>query len=425
MKKNLLFVPALAGMMFFTACGSEEDVPNTGLGNEVQEISLQVANYGDELQSRAGRPLLSDEAAQNIDNVVLFIVNNGEIVYTETVSDWMTDGVSDKYANGRQKKIVLEGDDKLAPGSYKIYAFGYSNKSGYDLSPITSLKKKDRYTENITINYNAGNDVPEEIFAGSVDVTVGSDKTFTKSVVLNRQVAGGYVYAYNIPMDKNLDLDSRLELVASDANDQLVLGYFANVDLSSNGENSGNDVKYVVNGSKVGTPSTVICSAKLGDWYTEIRDNDGNGIVDDDAWIATADATDRQGGKYQKGSVFAANFIIPFEKIDGQQTLKLQLVKADGSIIRFWNINLPELATRLFVWDGSDWKLNSPANETTHTYSIVRNHLYSVGKKTKDGNPDDPDTPDTPDEPEDLSKSQNINLRVNHNWEVIHKMEVE
>lgn len=57
--------------------------------------------------------------------------------------------------------------------------------------------------------------------------------------------------------------------------------------------------------------------------------------------------------------------------------------------------------------------------ELANSYSIVRNHLYTVGTKgTNDYNPDT-------DEPQDLSKGQELILKVNDNWELIHKMEVE
>lgn len=39
---------------------------------------------------------------------------------------------------------------------------------------------------------------------------------------------------------------------------------------------------------------------------------------------------------------------------------------------------------------------------------------------------DEPTTPGTdPDKPEPLNKKQELTLRVNDNWEVIHKMELE
>ena len=66
--------------------------------------------------------------------------------------------------------------------------------------------------------------------------------------------------------------------------------------------------------------------------------------------------------------------------------------------------------------------------DNTTTYNVVRNHLYGIGERALD-NPENPDkpTPDpsNPDKPEPLNKKQELTLRVNDNWEVIHKMEIE
>ena len=74
-------------------------------------------------------------------------------------------------------------------------------------------------------------------------------------------------------------------------------------------------------------------------------------------------------------------------------------------------------------------------SETQTVYSILRNHLYSVGKRNLDdpGSGTDPDpkpdepTPDpTPDDdPESLNNKKVLTLIVNDNWEVIHDMELE
>ena len=50
-----------------------------------------------------------------------------------------------------------------------------------------------------------------------------------------------------------------------------------------------------------------------------------------------------------------------------------------------------------------------------------------TGTEEPGTDPSDPDTPENPgtDIPEDLSKGQNLVLKVNDNWELIHKMEVE
>lgn len=159
---------------------------------------------------------------------------------------------------------------------------------------------------------------------------------------------------------------------------------------------------------------------------------------------------------FQPGSVFGAEFLIPFLKKANTKTLELQLVgkavktksddsnklEADGSetILRTWNINLasdddqlgkdPQNGRKVYTVDWTETddaltayepkKVDGDAYaETRESYSLVRNHLYSVGEKGTDEW--DPDT----DEPEDLSKGQSLILKVNDNWELIHKMEVE
>ena len=146
-----------------------------------------------------------------------------------------------------------------------------------------------------------------------------------------------------------------------------------------------------------------------------------------------------------KGSVFGGEFIIPFKATTtGDYTFELRLVsKKDGTIktYRTWSISLPKddiLTTKATwsYWDGS--KFTDPAaaaSESSAKYSVLRNHLYGVGVKSKekpntgdpsDPDPDDPD-PDDPDpeDPEDLSTKQDLLVQVNDNWELIHKMEVE
>ena len=64
------------------------------------------------------------------------------------------------------------------------------------------------------------------------------------------------------------------------------------------------------------------------------------------------------------------------------------------------------------------------ANESVSSYSIVRNHLYTIGRKDV-ANPTDPTDPTDPENPEDLSKGQILTLRVNDNWEVINQLDIE
>lgn len=102
-----------------------------------------------------------------------------------------------------------------------------------------------------------------------------------------------------------------------------------------------------------------------------------------------------------KGSVFGGEFLIPFAAA-GSKTFALELTDASGTVLRYWNINLPssEVIASLTTWGGSDWTTTS-VTESASSYSVLRNHLYGVGVKTKDDTTTDPEGP-TPTDPENL-----------------------
>lgn len=429
------------------SCSNDKEVVVSVNDNAVQQIVLQVASNGDGLTTRAGRELLSNEAAQDIDNVDLYIVSTGEtpeIVYTYNNDNWQNAAT---YTNGKMASINLKGNDKLAKGTYKVYALGYSDDTDYIIPKFGNKNEDGNITEgetdiatieNYVLNYKEDKNVAEEIFAGSLDLTVGEDRNFSEAIILHRQVAGTYFYVYNLPMIKDLNTECKIQLVASDYNDQLVLGNFATAD-HGNGNNSDTDVMYVVNGKKSVNPvgSNVVCEAKIGDWYSaieEAKDKDGNSIVDKANWKGSKEAN-RKGG-YVKGSIFASNFVMPFKNAN-KQTLTLQIVDKSGNPLRTWNVNLPKAPAAPIYFDAEISAFTqSSETEDVHNYSIVRNHLYCVGTKSKinpstnpenpdpdDPDPDDPD-PDDPDPeiPQDLTVGQNLTLKVNHNWEVIYHM---
>jgi hypothetical protein len=163
----------------------------------------------------------------------------------------------------------------------------------------------------------------------------------------------------------------------------------------------------------------------LADWFTTIQDTDGDGILDDTDWAIPTAYT---GVNFAKGSVFAGEFLIPFEKAAGQ-TFKLELTKADNSVLRSWNVNLPTADGQLTEYDLAKWNgattafATSKVTDTKNIYNVVRNHLYGIGTRTLD-NPTEPGKPDI-DDPESLNNKQELTLRVNDNWEVIHSMDLE
>lgn len=453
MRKNYLLGMALMASLSFYSCDKEVIYVQDGEGVEsvadgAQIITLQVENGGDGLATRAGRPLYSAEAKQDIQNVKLWICKGNEVVYVTTIGNWNNDEVSSIYnsgAHGRQKTIELKDADKLAADTYQVYAVGYSNSSDYDLSAVTEVKKTEegegKYTFKENMVLPLSNTVGEEIFAGQMELSVEDGKGFKKPIVLNRQVAGAFAYVKDIPYMAGAKY---LKLVASAQNQSLVLGKFNSVDLTGNGSENGTNVKYVVNGTNGKSDKNnayEICSIDLNQWFTEIKDDDSNNLIDaGDNWKNPYSSKGHP--TFQKGSVFGGEFVIPFAHVDGQQTLTLQLTNEGGTVLRSWKVNLgssdEQLSQKITCWnsEAKDWS-TSLSGETSNTYSLVRNHLYGIGTRMNDqadpkdpGKDPDPEVPgETPnpdkDKPESLNSKQELVLRVNDNWEVIHGMELD
>lgn len=450
MKKNYLLGMALIASLSFNSCTKEIVYVQDGTGVEsvadgAQIITLQVENGGDGLATRAGRPLYSAEAKQTIENVKLWICDNdGKVVYVKEISEWNDNKVSTVYTtggHGRQTTIELTDADKLAAGTYKIYAVGYSNNSDYTLDAVTSVAKEGTFKENMVLPIKDGatNKIGEEIFAGQMGLTVEQGKGFKEPVVLNRQVAGAFAYVKDIPF---MEGARYLKLMASAQNESLVLGNFNSFDLTGNGSGNGENVKYVVNGTSGksdGDYAYVISTIDLNEWFTTIKDEDGDNLIDaGDNWKNPYSSIGEGHPTFQKGSAFGGEFVIPFAHVDGKQTLTLQLTNAGGDVLRSWKVNLgssdEQLKQTITCWNNSeakDWS-TSLSGESSSTYSLVRNHLYGIGTRMNDeADPEqpgvDPDTdPEDPDDkPESLNNKQELVLKVNDNWEVIHGMELD
>lgn len=444
MKKNYLLGMALMASLSFNSCDKEVVYVQDGNGVEsvadgAQIITLQVENGGDGLATRAGRPLYSAEAKQDIQNVKLWICDNTgkKVVYVKEISNWNTDGstVYTTGGHGRQTTIELKGADKLAAGTYKIYAVGYSNSSAYTLTNVTNVTKESAFNENMVLPCSTAG---EEIFAGQMVLTVKTGKGFKKPIVLNRQVAGAFAYVKDIPF---MEGAKYLKLVASAQNQSLVLGNFNSVDLTGNGSGNTGNVKYVVNGTngKSGSETYEISSIDLNKWFTAIKDDNGDNLIDaGENWKNPCrPSSSPAAGTYptfQKGSAFGGEFVIPFAHVDGKQTLTLQLTKENGDSLRSWKVNLGstdvQLNQAITYWN-SNWD-STITDTSANTYSLVRNHLYGIGTRMNDeADPEqpgvDPDpNPENPnDKPESLNNKQELVLKVNDNWEVIHGMELD
>lgn len=445
MKKGMFFALA-ASSLLFSACSSDDAVVSTvGQNEAVQQIVLQVASSGDGLTTRAGRPLYSSQALQTIQNVrvVIYNADTKEIVKDAT-QDWTKSTTYNNHGHGRQFTLTFKGNDRLEKGNYKVMAVGYSNESDYEYSLNATSAVGHTYSD-ITATLKA-NKVAEEVFAGDAELKIGVDKKITNltsgeengvAVTLHRQVAGSFGYFSNIPARVNGKDAKTLRLVVRDKNDMLTFNNF-NSSFTEAGA-TGSTIKYYVNGSKStdaaltsdaqfkdGGNGYVLYSIDLNEWFKNGDTNHDGLLTEEDGWTH---ADIFKNTTLVKGSVFGSNFVIPFNLTSGKSTMELQLLDADGNIIKFWTVSIPTA-------DVNNDGTMGAIDENASIFNVVRNHMYNLGVKPSNGanpdpsNPDpepkpdpDPDKPD-PDKPEDLSKSQNLILKVNDNWEAIHKMEL-
>ena len=450
MKKSMFFALA-ASCLLFSACSSDDAVVSTEGQNEaVQQIVLQVASSGDGLTTRAGRPLYSSQALQTIQNVCVVIYKDDatKTIVKKVKKDWTKSSTYDNH--GRQLTLTFKGANRLEKGNYKVMAVGYSTNSDYNYSlDVTSETALTGSYTDLTATLKEGKKDAEEVFAGDADLKIGTDQKITNltsgeedglDVTLHRQVAGSFGYFCDIPAKVGDKTAKTLRLVVRGKNDKLTFNNF-NSSFTAAGA-TGSTIKYCVNGStstgaalttdakfKDGSNGYVLYSINLDDWYKNGDTNHDGLLTEEDGWTH-ADIFKKT--TLVKGSVFGSNFVIPFALTHEKSTMELQLLDAAGDIIKTWTVSIPAKDVNRDATNGN------VADESAPIFNVVRNHMYNLGVKPSNGgktdpdpgNPDpdpkpdpDPDKPD-PDKPEDLSKSQNLILKVNDNWEAIHQMEL-
>lgn len=429
----------LAGLMSLAACSNDEGVVADNNGAE-QQFTITLASSGDRAtRAAADRALESEAAGQSIEKVTLVVRSQDEgtdknkVVYIKTLENW--NGTATDYdTNGHGKKLTftIPKADKLGAGDYVVTAVGY-NDGNYDLS---LPNKGDVVAKNITATTSAGAEA-KEVFAGEQKFTVTAPKPDDSNqiqnvdVTLHRQVAGAYGYFTSIPAKIGETEVASIRMVSRSKNTALTFGSF-----NSSFTTTDANVMYMVNGSVPagktakflnGDEANVLFSAKIADWFPG-GDKNNDGVYDnkDTNW------TQHYTGSYLKGSVFASNFIVPFSATQGKSTLELQLLDATGNVLYAWPVKLDasnaqigktgETASADLFGAGTAMSFA----ETADVFSLFRNHIYSIGIHKQGTDPTNPDKP-VPDidKPTNLSKIQNVVIRVNDNWEALHHMSID
>lgn len=442
MKKYFISGAMLAGLMSLAACSNDEGVVADNNGAE-QQFTITLASSGDRAtRAAADRTLESEAAGQSIEKVTLVVrsqddgADKNKVVYIHTLDNW-NDTATDYDTNGHGKKLTftIPKADKLGAGSYVVTAVGY-NEGNYNLKWPA---KGDVLDKNITATTLPDAEA-KEVFAGEQQFSVkdgkikgtdGSKAIQSVDVTLHRQVAGAYGYFTSIPA-KIGDTDvASIRMVSRSKNTVLTFGSFNSLFTTTDA-----NVMYMVNGSVPATKTAkflngdeanVLFSAKITDWFPNGDDNkDGVYDKNDSNWEKPNGYT----GSYLKGSVFASNFIVPFSATQGKSTLELQLLDATGNVLYAWPVKLDASNDQIGkTGETASANLSDPITtmgfaETADVFSLFRNHIYSIGIHKQDTTNPDKTEPGT-DEPTDLSKIQNVVIRVNDNWEALHHMSID
>lgn len=439
MKKHFISGAMLAGLMSLAACSNDEGVVADNNGAE-QQFTITLASSGDRATRAAtDRTLESEAAGQSIEKVTLVVrsQDDGEdknkVVYIHTLDNW-NDTATDYNTNGHGKKLTftIPKADKLGAGSYVVTAVGY-NEGNYNLKWPA---KGDVLDKNITATTQADAEA-KEVFAGEQQFSVKDGKIkgtdASVDVTLHRQVAGAYGYFTSIPVKIGKTEVASIRMVSRSKNTVLTFGSF-----NSSFTTTDAKVMYMVNGSVPATKTAkflngdeanVLFSAKITDWFPNGDDNkDGVYDKNDSNWEKPNGYT----GSYLKGSVFASNFIVPFSATQGKSTLELQLLDATGNVLYAWPVKLDASNDQIGkMGETASANLSDPITtmgfaETADVFSLFRNHIYSIGIHKQGTSTTDPETPvPGTDQPTDLSKIQNVVIRVNDNWEAMHHMSID
>lgn len=434
----------LAGLMSLAACSNDEGVVADNNGAE-QQFTITLASSGDRAtRAAADRTLESEAADQSIEKVTLVVrsQDDGEdknkVVYIHTLDNWNGTATDDTNGHGKKLTFTIPKADKLGAGSYVVTAVGY-NEGNYTLSLPA---KGDVVDKNITATTPAGAEA-KEVFAGEQKFNVTADKKIegtdaskpiqSVDVTLHRQVAGAYGYFTSIPAKIGENEVASIRMVSRSKNTVLTFGSF-----NSSFTTTDAHVMYMVNGSVPATKTAkflngdeanVLFSAKITDWFPNGDDNkDGVYDKNDSNWEKPNGYT----GSYLKGSVFASNFIVPFSATEGKSTLELQLLDATGNVLYAWPVKLDASNDQIGkMGETASANLSDPITtmgfaETADVFSLFRNHIYSIGIHKQGTSTTDPETPvPGTDQPTDLSKIQNVVIRVNDNWEALHHMSID
>lgn len=345
-----------------------------------------------------------------------------------------------KISVGEETASLISAFSTVAEISNKNWNASTTAGNGYLL---TSAEGIDRYGEIFS-----GTSKPVHLNLTGDD----EDGGFNAEVLLKRQVAGVIGYFSQIPAYAEVEgttyATKKIRLVASAKNTQIDLTRLLSEqsdDATGEGKTESivngfspaeADAKYEATDGDT-NDAYVVYEIDLKDWFVPASPVDGEdaetspekywGINTDDystsvailgaegtgiGWKNAIDGANAH-PRVLDNAVLAGEFVVPFFKDDtnGKNTFELQLIGGaddNPTILKKWNVRLDD---------------NSASEgDGDYLYSIYRNHLYQIGQRNGG---DDPEPGTDGDDPQPLDGSQDLVIKINDNWEIIHDMVIE
>lgn len=367
MKSFLLM--AAVGTMMFSACSNDDNLSEIASNGEARPVELSMNfTVSSGAKTRAGRPLYSSEALQQVNNLQLYIFKDGKFEKSVKI-----DAFNNQTSQGDESH-TYKFTPQLENGQYQFLAVGLEEDQAYK---ALNFAKGTTTLDEAALELNDSKDAAE-VFAGvSAQHTVSDDtKSLTASVTLNRTVAGVLGYFKNIPYE--VAKDDAMKRVMKVCVELINKGTAANLKDNTTKTNAGTTYKML----------TIDLKDKQKDGDNNWYKNEANSA--NPATVAN--------------SFLAGGYVLPFNKTVGQPTFKVVLY-GDGDVA---------LKTYKVQVEGS----------TDTELDVHANHFYSLGHKSKDNFTEGGGGEEDKDDPIDLSKDQVITITVNADWETIHDLEL-
>lgn len=328
--KEILWTVA-ASMLLFACSNDKENVSDDPQG---QVFELSAVNEATNGVITRTRPLYSQDAIQEVENVNIYVFSQNGADYTYT-STYHVPGWS---KGSTFMRFVVPDNSKLSAGNYNFLLVGREATDNYTLTPLTpGVTKIGDVLASVSV---VGTE--SEMFAGTQAVAVSSEG-LRASMTMTRRVAGLLGYFSNVPAILGSSNVKYLRLIMSDAG--------MNVNLSSG-----------TSSMSFGAADTILNVDLSGQTVTSTGVFAGNNLS-------------AQGVVKVVNSQLYGKFLLPV----GPVTMTLGLYDANGVALKTWAVQ-----------DAGSPNINMMANQF---YSLGRK--INKGDTTGGGTPDpgDDDAP--------------------------------